>query len=42
VVFLLKTMRLGLRVELKIRQTFDEGDALEDIQKLQSGPPQKS
>jgi hypothetical protein len=28
-------------MEFKIQQNFDEGDALEDVRKLLSGPPQK-
>jgi hypothetical protein len=41
VVFTLRTMRLGLRMEFKIRQICDEGDALRDIRYLMSGTSQK-
>jgi hypothetical protein len=34
-------MRFDPSLELKVRQTFDEGDALDDIRKLLSGPPQQ-
>jgi hypothetical protein len=30
-----------MTIELKTRQTFDDGDALEDSRELLSGPPQE-